>query len=232
MGTRSVEPAATGRPGALRRWGGWLAAGIGGLCFLNSIGNDFTYDDLPIVRDNPRIRGLANVSEIWLSDWWAPQTAQQEVSHRHRDRLYRPLVMHTFALNYAVGRLVPAGYHVVNVLLHAGVCLLVWRLAQRLFDDAGISTCAALLFAVHPIHAEAVASVVGRAELLVGLLLLSGLLVLLPVGRVPGRARAAGAAVLFLAALFSKETAVCYVPVALIALHAAAKKPERGVRWW
>lgn len=54
-----------------RRFGGALVAGILGLlCFSNSVFNGFTYDDNTIVRGNPRIRSLANVREIWLSDWW------------------------------------------------------------------------------------------------------------------------------------------------------------------
>lgn len=234
MSPRKTDPARrTHRPAFWLRWGAWLAAAAGGLVFLNTISNGFVYDDLPIVRDNPRIRSLGNLPEIWMSDWWQPQDAEQEVGYRHRDRLYRPLAMFTFALNYAIGGLRPVGYHLVNIGLHAAACWLVWRFAQRLFADTAISSCAALLFAVHPIHCEAVAGVVGRAEVLASLFLLLGLLVLLPAGRAAGLGRAAGAAVLFLAALFSKETAVCYMPVALIVLHAAAEKPARGrVRWW
>ncbi|MGD8452599.1 MAG: tetratricopeptide repeat protein [Phycisphaerae bacterium] len=234
MSRQINEPGSRGGSVALHPgWGAWLAAGLGVLCFLNSLGNDFTYDDMPIVRDNPRTRSLANVREIWLSDWWQPQDAQDAVAHRHRDRLYRPLSMYSFAVNYAIGGRDPFGYHATNILLHAAACVLVWRLARRLVGDTTIATIAAVVFAVHPVHCEAVTSIVGRAEVLATLFLLGGLLVLLPEKRPPGWSHAAIAAVLFLAALFSKETAVCYVPVALLALHAAAKRPSSHARrWW
>ena len=223
------RPAAGPRVGR----GAWLAAIVGAICFLNSLPNDFVYDDLPIVRDNPRTHSLTNLSDIWLSDWWQPQSEEQQVTSRFRDRLYRPLTLHTFALNHALGGLAPIGYHAGNIALHALVCLLVWCFVQRLLADVAVSNITALVFAVHPIHCEAVANVVGRAEVLAALFLLSGLLVLLPTSRVPGWKRACGAAVLFLAGLACKETAVCYVPVALVGLHTLAKRPGHGiVRWW
>ena len=123
------------------------------------------------------------------------------------------------------------GYHLVNVLLHAGVCLLVWHFARRLSADARVATLAAALFAVHPVHVEAVANIVGRAELLAALLLLSGLLLLLPrTGPLSAR-RTLGAAAAFLAALLAKETAICYPVVALLVLHARWR--QRLPRsWW
>jgi len=59
-----------------------------------------------------------------------------------------------------------AGFHVVNLLLHAGCVLLLWRLLRRLFPNrSGAAWLTTLVFAVHPLHAEAVVGVVGRAEL-------------------------------------------------------------------
>jgi len=212
--------------------GAWLAAAAGLVCFLSSLANDFTYDDLAIIRDNPRIRSLTDVRAIWLSDWWKP-TDPDDLTQARRDRLYRPLTLYTFALNYGVGGLRPIAYHAVNVVLHAGVCLLVWWFGVRFLGDRVIADIGALVFAVHPVHSEAVANVVGRAEMLATLFLLLGLWVLLPRDRVPGWRRTVAASVLFLAALFSKETAVCYVPVALLALHALAERPaQHRARWW
>jgi len=212
--------------------GGWLAAGVGTLCFLNSLFNDFTYDDLALVRDNPRIRSITDLRSIFLSDWWQPQTAEQEVIRRQRDRLYRPLTMFSFALNYAASGLNPFGYHLVNVVLHAAVCALVYRFAQRLLEDHGAATLAAVLFAVHPVHCEAVANVVGRAEILAALFMLLGLLVLCPERDLPSVRRVLGGAGLFIAALFSKETAACYLPVALISLEVTTRGTLRPWRWW
>lgn len=216
-----------GRPPA----GGWSTALLGALCFLNTIGGDFAYDDHPIVRDNPRIRTLTGLYDIWLRDWWYTPPGEEAVDPM-RDRLYRPLTVFSFALNYAVHGLWPAGFHAVNVLLHAVCCWLVWRLVWRLLADPVITRVAALLFAVHPIHCEAVANVVGRAELLAALLLLLGLLTILPVAGRPRGARLAAAAGLFLAAMLAKETAVCYLPVGLLVLHAVYGHTRLPLRWW
>jgi tetratricopeptide (TPR) repeat protein len=209
----------------------WLPAGLALLCFANSIPNDFAYDDRALVLDNPRIASLANVRAIWLSDWWKLVENEAEANPQ-RDRLYRPLTLFSFALNYAVHAYRPAGYHLVNVLLHAGVCVLVWYFARRLSGDAAVASLAAVLFAVHPVHVEAVANVVGRAEILVTLFLLGGLLVLAPRNGLPGAGRGLLAALLFLLALLSKESAICYPAVALLWLYWTQREHRPGWRWW
>ncbi|MBP9025888.1 MAG: tetratricopeptide repeat protein [Phycisphaerae bacterium] len=245
------------------RNGAWLAAALGALCYVNTLGGGFVYDDLAVVYDNPRIRSLTD-PDIWRRDWWQPASPDQEVLRRHRDRLYRPLTLWTMAANYAVGDLRPFGYHLANVALHVAACVLVWRLGQRLFGDPAVATVGALLFAVHPVHAEAVAGIVGRAEILAALFMLLGLLALVPAIRAPSairarsairapsaiRARSASegnslapgltwkrvllAATAFLAALFSKETAICYLPVALLVMHATRQRwpAARPRAWW
>lgn len=216
------------RPAA---WQPWLAALVGALCFVNSLGNDLTYDDVPIVAENQAIRSLTDWRAIWLSDWWRPHMeAETQRLDLRRDRLYRPLTLFTFAVQYGIHGASPAGYHVVNVGLHALCCALVWLLARRLLRDPAAPLVAALLFAVHPVHAEAVANVVGRAEVLTALWLMVGLLVL--TGGAPSPRRTAAAAAVFLLALLSKETAVCYLPVALLAMHAAPSSAPRGGRGW
>ncbi len=206
----------------------WPAVLLGLLCFANSTRNGFTYDDQPLVLDNPRVRSLTDFRAVWMSDWWKVSEDTSELSTR-RDRLYRPLTLFTFALDYAVHECRPAGYHAVNVVLHTGVCFLLWYFARRLTGDRAVATVAAVLFAIHPVHGEAVANVVGRAELLAALFLLGGVLLLRPRYGVLSVPRIVASAVAFLAALLSKETAVCYPVVALLLLHATpGEKRPRG----
>ncbi|XP_065840241.1 protein O-mannosyl-transferase TMTC1-like isoform X1 [Oscarella lobularis] len=89
---------------------------------------------------------------------------------------YRPMTILTFRLNHQLHGIEPLGYHLTNVCLHALVCLAYFKFcAKWVWGDVGLALAAALLFAVHPIHVEAVAGVVGRAELLACLLVILGL---------------------------------------------------------
>jgi tetratricopeptide (TPR) repeat protein len=221
----------------LRRWvqTPWAAALLGVLCFLNTIGNDFVYDDIYIIRDNPRIRSLTNVREIWLADWWHPKNTQILPEFHRRDRLYRPLTLLSFAVDYDLFGVAAGAYHAVNIAWHALACGLLWWFAWRLLGDRTIATLAALWFAVHPIHCEAVANIVGRAEVMAATFLLGGLIVLLPAHGRPGVLRGLGAAGLFFLALLCKETAVCYAPVALLALWLLRRRvgaARGGWRFW
>lgn len=231
------QPPALGSAAPALRWllGPWAAGLLGCLCFLSSLPNGLTYDDVGLIEHNARIESLTDWRGIWLSDWWRVELTLDGPS-ADRDRLYRPLTVFSFACNYAIHGRTPFGYHLINVLLHGCVCVLVWHLTRRLLGDDAVAGVAALVYAVHPIHAEAVANVVGRAEILATLLIITGLLVLRAARPASARAswRAPVAAASFLAALLSKETAICYPALALLAvatLPAAARPSRRGWLW-
>jgi hypothetical protein len=87
--------------------------------------------------------------------------------------MYRPLPLASFALDWAIARH-PALFHAVNLLLHAVVAVIVTALARRSPSPDGrggqgvrtAALVAGLIFAVHPVHVEAVANVVGLGELM------------------------------------------------------------------
>jgi tetratricopeptide (TPR) repeat protein len=213
----------------------WWPIAVGILCFLNTLGNALVYDDTGVVERNPRIRSLANWQDIWLTDWWRvieERSGELDDPNPQRDRLYRPVPMQTFALQYALHGLDPVGYHIVNVLLHGAACGLVWVFSRRITGSDVVATIAALWFAAHPVHVEAVAQIVGRAEILATLGLLAGLIALYPANSTPGWGRGLIAAGAFLFALLCKESAICYLPVALVALWALPANQRGGRGWW
>jgi protein O-mannosyl-transferase len=191
-----------------------LLLAVAMLVYGDSLLNDFTQDDELYVVHNqtvtsPSIRGLFGPNKV--------------------TNVFRPVTFSTFALNWAAGGAQPFGYHLVNLLLHAAVTLLLYLLLQALLEPEpqarAVAFAAALLFAVHPIHTEAVASVVGRSELLAGGFLLAAWLLHL-------RARQIPALICFLLALLSKESAVVFLPLALIGDYARRKmKPLRRYGW-
>uniref|UniRef100_A0A672G7T0 Uncharacterized protein n=1 Tax=Salarias fasciatus TaxID=181472 RepID=A0A672G7T0_SALFA len=98
-------------------------------------------------------------TNIFYDDFWGTL-----LTHSGSHKSYRPLCTLSFRLNHAVGGLEPWGYHLVNVALHGAVTGLFTCLARLLLGGGLWSLLAGLLFASHPIHTEAVAGVVGRAD--------------------------------------------------------------------
>src|ERR1051326_1630275 len=126
--------------------------------YINSLGGQFVFDDTSIIQGNPQIRSISwdSLGHIFGSHYW-----QGAETH---GGLYRPVVMLSYAINYAWGELDPWGYHLINVLVHGLNSALVLLVILELFRDRAFAMWSGLLFALHPIHTEGVAYVVGRAE--------------------------------------------------------------------
>jgi hypothetical protein len=117
----------------------------------------FHYDDTFTVVDNPSIRHwdpVAYFASPAAGSSWVDGGA------------YRPLTVASYALNYAWGRLDPTGYLAVNLFLHLLAAWMVFLLGRHLLGSDTWATIAALLFAVHPVNAEAVNYVTARSSLL------------------------------------------------------------------
>ncbi len=139
---------------------------LSALAFANAFQNHFAFDDVPIIVRNQLIHQLRHVPHLFASTYWAGPLEQEGDLP---DDLYRPLVLTTYALNYAVGGENTFGYHLLNLLFHAVVSFLLYGLARQLGTSFGGALAAAALFAVHPLHTEAVTGIVGRAEILMTL---------------------------------------------------------------
>jgi protein O-mannosyl-transferase len=179
--------------------------------YANSLPNEFVYDDDLIVVGDPRTRDPALWREIFTRGYWYRVST---------DPIYRPVPLLTYLLNHSITGLSPAGYRVVNLALHAGVSLLVYAIALELSRKRLAALLAGLLFAVHPIHAEAVVIIVGRADLLSAFLYLLGVwLILREPMTFPSRNVRRLIATLIAAglAMLSKENAVTFVAAAVLA---------------
>lgn len=139
-------------------------------CYWNSLFCGFVFDDVSAILDNKDLRSTTPVKNLFLNDFWGTPMSEER-SHKS----YRPLTVLTFRLNYLFSELSSPSYHLLNVGLHAVVCVFFLHFC-RLLLDRSTSLIAALLFAVHPIHTEAVTGVVGRAELLSSIFLLAAFL--------------------------------------------------------
>ncbi len=183
--------------------------------YISSLPNGFAFDDVYIIERNPLIRSLANIPQLISTDY---VVAFEELHHGFG--LYRPLATLSFAINYAIHGLNPFGYHLTNVLLHILNTLLILRLGLLLFDTVGLMPFwVALLFALHPIHTEAVANGVGRAELLYTGLYLTAWIVHVRLFRYPpAKELLSICAILLLLtlAMLAKELAVTFIAAAVM----------------
>ncbi len=142
------------------RFAALLIALLAGGAYVNTLPAAFTLDDVFIVEQSPLIRSVARIPQIFTTHYWA---GTDWIADRS---LYRPLTLSTYALNYAAHGPWPPGFHAVNVALHALASVLLLLVLRRMNGAPRAALIAAALFAVHPIHAEAVAGIVGRAEIL------------------------------------------------------------------
>jgi len=181
-----------------------LAALLALVLYAISLGGTYVYDDMYIVREDPRVQE-GKWREAWTTDYNRGGT----------DNLYRPLITTSYILEWQLHGDRPWVFHLVNWFLHAAVCAAVAQLGLILAGRA-VGFIAGALFAVHPIHVEAVANIVGRAELVCALAMVGAMLIYLR-GPLTGR-RVIAIVVCFLVAVGSKEQGML-LPFILLALH-------------
>lgn len=209
-----------------RKLPAWVIAAVAAaavLVYTNTLWNDFVFDDIPIVRQNPDIRGLSNLPAIFSSGYG-------ERTQMGFTALYRPLVILSLAANYQAGGLAPWHYHLVNVLLHAAIAVLVLFLAFRVTRSSFAAAAAGLLFALHPVNTEAVSPVVGRTDLLGTLFVLCSLLLYAKYASAEERKHGflAGSLACLACGLLSKEHAVVAVGLVVLWDLAVRDKDIRG----
>ena len=180
------------------------------LLYGNTLRNGFVNDDKPLVANNALVNDASRLGDIFTSGYWS--TRQESVPE-----LYRPFTVLSLALNRRLTGAAPLGFHLVNLLLHGCVSTLVFHLALSIGSSRTAAWGAGLLFAVHPVHTEAVAPVVGRSELLAAAFFLGALW--LHHRMMHGQAGPVwvlGAGAGYFAASLSKEGALIFPAIALL----------------
>jgi len=173
------------------------------LAFSNSFSTGFALDNQMLLLRDTRIQtaSASNIALIVHHTYWWPNG---------ESGLYRPFTTFSYLLNYAIlgNGNHPSGYHWINFLLHVTNVLLLFALILRLMDQR-TAFFIALLWAVHPVLTESVTNMVGRADLLAGLAVLSGFFLYLKSTETSGWRRSAwlaGVAVTTAIGVFSKES--------------------------
>ena len=145
------------------RWCKWIFLWTTVL-YLNSLPNSFVLDDREAILSNSDVIRGAPIRNIFRNDFWG-----SSMSHPESHKSYRPITILSFRLQFDLHGLSPIAFHLVNVLLHSILTLLFISSCFSITKSQSVALLAGLLFGVHPIHAEAVTGVVGRAEILSGI---------------------------------------------------------------
>jgi hypothetical protein len=177
-----------------------IVAALGAVVYANSLSNGFAYDDVSIIVENESIQSWERLRSAIFAPYW-PIVGGAELA------LWRPVTTGLFGLQYLVADGSPVPFHLVNVLLHAAASGALVLLLAHLTSVAA-AWVAGLVFAVHPVHTEAVANVVGQAELMAALAALLALLVHARGGHRSTWGTALGVGALYAVGFGAKESAI------------------------
>ena len=147
------------RLSAIRHGYPFLLIAITWAVYFQSLFLDFTFDDRWVVLENPLIR-QGNFTALW--------NLEADLF------LLRQVRTLTYMIDYVLFGLSPAGYHLHNLAWHTLCAVLVFVLIKKLTQQTTVAFFGALIFAIHPIHVEAVSNITNRKEsLALGFLLIA-----------------------------------------------------------
>jgi hypothetical protein len=187
----------------------------------------YVYDDYMIIREDTRMTSPARWYQFWTLNY-----------NGRVDNLYRPITSLSYAVQLWLHGSRPWAFHLVNLVLHTVMSALVAMFAMRLTESFAsnandgfaqkVGLLSGLLFAAHPVHVEAVANIVGRAELLCGIGTIGGLILFLK--RPMTGARVIAIVACYLLAMLTKELGILF-PVLIFALMLCRRmlRPEAVV---
>lgn len=187
--------------------------------YANTLGNGFVYDDKQQILENAYLTDWRYIPQIFGTTVWS------FVGEAGTTNYYRPLMTFSYLLLWQAFGELPYGFHLLNLLVHAGVVWMVFLAGRRIFADSRVGWVAALLFAVHPVHTEAVSWIASLPDLQSAFFILLCLWLLAdPAPRNWPRLLAILAS--FLLALLSKEPAIMLAPLAIAFEHGVGAPRE------
>jgi Tfp pilus assembly protein PilF len=186
--------------------------GLAGLLYAGSLLNGFAFDDHYLVETNLQFRSIEGLAQLFRSGGWLT---------------YRPIRTASYAIDYALFGLNPAGFRAFNILYHALNGVLVFTVLRTILGVTRPAFLTALLFIVHPVQTESVAYISGRRDLLFTLFYLTGFYGFVRY-RATGRVRfLCLAGISYYLGLLSKEMAIT-LPLLCLAYDLVRSIPDGG----
>ena len=203
------------------------------LAYFPVTANKFVWDDASLIVDNNSLRHPLLIFSTFFEYLPFVPHSTMPLFLAYAFKIYRPLMVLSFALDFKVWGLNPAGFHLTNLLLHLLNVYLVVLLARQLPYGQRFAPLAGLIFALHPVHSEALAAMLGRSDLMITAFSLMGLLAyhrFLRESRRFHRAMAYGFTLLcYLAGCLTKENGIIF-PLLLIITERWAWAGDREKR--
>lgn len=188
-----------------------LAVLFSTIAYLNTMQFGFVWDDQVFIVKSPFIQDWENLFQMFTSDFLRHSWNDLDVN--------RPVMVVSLILDFWVWKLNPLGYHLTNLILHAANTLSLLYMLELIFLDRRITLISAVIFAVHPVHVEAVSAINFREDLLVTLFFLLSLICFIKGSRSEASKWISFLPIVFyLFALLSKESALTLPIIAFLYL--------------
>ncbi len=182
-----------------------ILAVVAAVPYLSSLKGEFVFDDIPLLQADPFYQADHSFLDCWKRDYWMEPMAQG---------LYRPLTTFSYWLNFKICGLYSPAFRTVNLLLNIFAVIIVFFLALNLKTGRKAAFLCAAVFALHPLHTEAVIPAFGRGEVLCGLFIFLGLLFHIKSVKKPFMSVLT--AICFILACWSKEHGVTLLPLCVL----------------
>ncbi len=202
------------------KWPWVIVSLVSLLACANAWTNVLVYDDAAFaVSDRFASLGFSDLVRFFTEDLWAATGTPAG--------LYRPMLLLSFTLDVLLFDDWIVGYHLVNIVLHTAASVLVYGFLRYLLSECGgqsrdwsglFALLAALVFAVHPVHVEAVNSIFNQSDILVAIGSVGGIWWFLRARESNPAIAWAGLALVYLLILLSKESAVTMPGIAAVML--------------
>ncbi|NQT22131.1 MAG: tetratricopeptide repeat protein [Candidatus Omnitrophica bacterium] len=137
------------------------------LSYVNSLKNDFIWDDEYLILLNPQIKSFSHIKDVFKT--------YVGYGSGNVNNFYRPLQELSNMIDYFLWAEDPIGFHLTNVILHSLTAAVLFLFIFYITNNIFVSFFTGILFGVHPINTQAVTYIAGRADSLYSLFFLLAL---------------------------------------------------------
>jgi tetratricopeptide (TPR) repeat protein len=217
---------------AYKAWPYLLIGIVSVLAYLPTFSGTFILDDKPLIKYNTYITQLQPLHSYLSQE----DGIINKDKASHHTGYYRPLINLSYWIDYQIWGMEGYGFRITNLIFHVICCFLLFRYLSLFNYKKSLAVWGVLLFALHPVHTEAVSWVTSRNNILVSVFGLSSLVLYMKAHEKPGLWIIVLSTVFFTLALFSKEYGVMLLPIIWLYRQLIGKKkrvePERGLFYW